>query len=87
MPAERTEVVQSEVLRFLHEVPFRPFLLNMENGDRILVEHPENIAFNPGTNGSRRSSRFHVITSSDAVVVGSFAAVTSVSQADEGQSP
>jgi hypothetical protein len=53
----------------------------------VLVEHPENIAFNPATNGSRRSSRFHVITSNDAVVVGSFAAVTSVSQADEGQTP
>jgi hypothetical protein len=87
MAADRRQTAHSDVLRFLHDVPFRPFLLNMENGDRILVEHPENIAFNPGTNGSRGSSRFHVITSNDAVVVGSFAAVTSVLQADEGQTP
>jgi hypothetical protein len=86
MQGERIEVVQSEVVRMLRAVPFRPFVLNMENGDRVLVEHPENIAFNPPKNGSPGSSRFHVITSNDAVVVGSFAAVTNITQVDEGQS-
>lgn len=82
----RTEVVQSEVRRLLREVPFRPFVLSMENGDRVLIEHPENIAFNPGKNGSGGSSRFHVVTSDVTVVVGTFDAVTSVTQLDQGQS-
>lgn len=85
MGDERIEVIQSEVVRLVRAVPFRPFVFNMENGDRIVVEHPENIAFNPPTNGSPGSSKFYVLTSNIATFVGSFAAVTSITQADKGQ--
>jgi hypothetical protein len=44
----RTEVIRSEVQRLIRAVPFRPFALNLENGDRALITHPENIAFDPG---------------------------------------
>ena len=48
----RTEVIQTAVRTLLRQVRFRPFALNMENGDRIVIEQPENIAFDPGDNGS-----------------------------------
>ena len=60
----RTEVVRVEVGRLLAQVPFRPFALNMENGDRIVIEHPENIAFDPGADGSAGSPDFYVISQS-----------------------
>jgi len=41
----RTQVVQGRSSGLLRSVPFRPFSLNMENGDHIVIEHPENIAF------------------------------------------
>ena len=44
----KTAVVRAEVQRLFRQVPFRPFVLNLENGDRITIEHPENIAFDPG---------------------------------------
>jgi hypothetical protein len=77
----RTEVIQTEVRRLLRQVPFRPFSLNMENGDRILIEHPENIAFDPGQNGSPASSDFYGISQS-LRFFGSFEAVTSVALLD-----
>jgi hypothetical protein len=43
----RVEVIRSEVQRLLRAVPFHRFALNMENGDRVVIEHPENIAFDP----------------------------------------
>ena len=59
----RTEVVRAEVQRLLHQAPFRPFVLTLESGDRILIAHPENIAFDPGANGSESgSSDFYMIS-------------------------
>jgi hypothetical protein len=79
----RTEVLQIEIQRLLRAVPFRPFVLSLENGDRIVIEHPENIAFDPGGNGSPGSSDFYVI-SQDLRLFSTFEAVTSVALADEG---
>jgi len=33
-------------------VPFQPFLLSLENGHSITIGQPENIAFEPGEDGS-----------------------------------
>jgi hypothetical protein len=79
----RAEVVSSEVRRLLREVPFRSFALNLENGDRVVVEHPENIAFDPAANGSPGSADFYVI-SRDLRIFGTFEAVTSVALLDVG---
>jgi hypothetical protein len=57
----RTELIRSEVRRLLRQVPFRPFLLTLESGDRVLIEHPENIAFDPRPGSS---SDFYVISGS-----------------------
>jgi hypothetical protein len=79
----RTEVLVPEIRRLLHQVPFRAFALNMENGDRIIIEHPENIAFDPGNNGAAGSSDFYVI-SRNLRVFSTFEAVSSVALVDTG---
>jgi hypothetical protein len=43
----RADVIRAEVIRMVRRVPFRPFVLSMENGDRVTVGHPENFAFEP----------------------------------------
>ena len=80
----RIEVVRSELRRLLRQVPFRPFALNLENGDRIIIEHPENIAFDPGADGSAGSSDFYVIART-LRVFSTFEAVTSVALIDSGE--
>lgn len=80
----RVEIIRSEVRRLIKAAPFRPFDLSMENGDRIVIEHPENIAFDPGsTNGKTGSEEFYVI-SSQLRVFSNFGAVTSVAVLDRG---
>ena len=78
----RTEVLQVEIRRLLRAAPFRPFVLNMEDGDRIVIEHPENIAFDPRANGSPGSSDFYVI-SGRLRLFSTFEAVTSAAIVDE----
>jgi hypothetical protein len=84
----RTAVVRSEIQRLLRQAPFQPFVLNLENGDRITIEHPENIAFDPGSNGPDSGSRDFYIISGHLRVCSTFEAVTHVALADaEGQLP
>jgi hypothetical protein len=64
----------------LHQRPFRPFALSLENGDRIIIEHPENIAFDPTPDGS---SDFYAF-SQQLRVYSTFDAVISVSLLDVG---
>jgi hypothetical protein len=77
MPA-RTDLIRAEIQRLLRQVPFRPFVLSLENGDRVPIGHPENIAFDPGTNGSGGSAEFYVIAGA-VRLFSSFDAITSVS--------
>jgi hypothetical protein len=74
----RTDAIRSEVQRLIRSAPFRKFVLNMENGDRILIEHPENIAFDPVAGSA---DDFYVI-SGKLRVFSTFAAVSSVALAD-----
>src|SRR5258708_25932763 len=80
----RTEVIRTEVLRLIRQVPFHPFVLNLENGDRITIEHPENIAFDPGTNGATSGCSDFYVLSRQLRFYGSFEAVTSVALLDTG---
>jgi len=61
-------------------------VLNLENGDRLTIEHPENIAFDPSSdNGQGGSTDFYVI-SGRLRVFSTFESVTHVALADtEGQ--
>jgi len=81
----RVEAVRSEVQRLLRVSPFRPFALSLENGDRVIIEHPENIAFDPApANGTGGSEDFYVI-SNQLRLFSTFAAVTSVALVDRGE--
>lgn len=74
----RVDVIRSEAQRLIHSVPFRKFVLSLENGDRALIEHPENIAFDPEPGGSED---FYVI-SGKLRLFSTFGAVSSVALAD-----
>lgn len=43
----RTDSIRAEIHRLIRVVPFRRFVLILKSGDRVLIEHPENIAFDP----------------------------------------
>jgi hypothetical protein len=55
--------------------------LNTENGDRIIVEHPENVAFDPQKDGRDRL----IILSGNLVHSSTLSAVTSISEIDRGE--
>lgn len=77
----RVDAIRSEVQRLLQNTPFRPFELTLENGDHAIIEHPENIAFDPGAYGSPGSEEFYVI-SSRLRLFSTFCAVSSVALVD-----
>lgn len=58
----------------------------MENGDRIVIEHPENIAFDPAEDDSSGSDDFYVI-SRKLRIFSTFAAITNVALLDETGEP
>jgi hypothetical protein len=81
----RVEVIQAEIQRLLRAAPFRPFALTLENGDRVIIEHPENIAFDPAPpEGMSGADEFYVI-SNRIRLFSTFGAVTSVTLVDRGE--
>lgn len=48
----RVDSIRSELQRLIRAVPYRRFVLSLENGERAVVEHPENVAFDPEANGT-----------------------------------
>ena len=81
----RAETIKDDLRRLVRQAPFQPFIINMENGDRIPVDHPENIAFDPRANGDRPvSHRFYVITG-NLVFFGTFDAITNLATGDTGE--
>jgi hypothetical protein len=78
----RSETIRTEVQKLLKQVPFRPFALVMENGDRVFVEHPENIAFQWSTESKSGSNDFYVFSGS-LRMYSTFAAITGVAILDE----
>jgi hypothetical protein len=59
----------------------------MENGDRVIIEHPENIAFDPTEpEGTAGSEDFYVI-SNKLRLFSTFSAVTNVALLDRGEIP
>ena len=57
----RNDAIRAEVHRLVRAVPFQKFLLALESGDRVLIEHPENISFDPEAK-EPNSDEFYVIT-------------------------
>jgi hypothetical protein len=79
----RVDAIRSEVQRLIHAVPFHPFALVLENGDQIIIGHPENIAFEPSNGKSSGSEEFYVITQK-LRLFSTFSAVSSVALVDRG---
>jgi len=78
----RVEATRSEVQRLLRAAPFRPFALILENGDRVVIGHPENIAFDPVlTEDEKGWDEFYAI-SGKLRWFSTFHAVTSVALLD-----
>ena len=80
----RVDTIRTELQRLLRAVPFRPFALSLENGARVIIGHPENIAFDPVENGQPESDDFYVV-SKKLRLFSTFHAVTSVALVDQGQ--
>jgi hypothetical protein len=57
----QVELVRTELQRLLRQTPFRPFVITMVGGERAVIEHPENVAFDPRPGSS---SDFYVLTGS-----------------------
>jgi hypothetical protein len=76
----RTDAIRAEIQRLIKAAPFRKFTLILESGDRVLIEHPENIAFDPAAKDPG-SDEFYVITGR-VRLFSTFSAVSSVALAD-----
>lgn len=63
----------------MRAAPFRRFLLNLENGDHVVIEHSENIAFDP----TGKSEEFYVI-SGKVRLFSTFSSITGVVPNDRG---
>lgn len=70
----KVELVRSELQRLLRQTPFRPFVITFNGGERAIIEHPENVAFDPRPGSS---SDFYVLTGS-LRLFSTFADVSSV---------
>jgi hypothetical protein len=81
----RTEAVRNEILRLKRQAPFRPFVLNLENGDRITIKYPETIAFDPEINKPGKGSPDFYVISGNLRFYGTFEAVMSVGLQDTGE--
>ena len=78
--AVNSELFRSELQRLLRQTPLRPFVLTMVGGERALIEHPENIAFDPRPGAS---SDFYVLTGS-LRLFSTFEAVSSATMLSAG---
>jgi hypothetical protein len=74
----RVDSIRAGIQRLIRSAPFRRFILNLENGDRAVIEHPENIAFDPEPGGAED---FYVI-SGPLRLYSTFNAVSSIALAD-----
>lgn len=68
------ELVRAEIQRLLRQTPFRPFAITLMGGERAIIEHPENVAFDPRPGSS---FDFYVLTGS-LRMFSTFADVSSV---------
>jgi hypothetical protein len=77
------ELLRTELKRILRQAPFRPFILTFKGGERALVEHPENIAFDPRPG---QTSDFYLLTGS-LRMFSSFESVSSITMLSDVAGP
>jgi hypothetical protein len=78
----RTKDVRDEIQRLLGQVPFRPFVITLENRLRIAVEHPENIGLMHDERNSTNRDDFYARAGAKRLYA-PLEAVTSISQEDD----
>ena len=78
----KIEHIRNEITRLVRQVPFRPFILLLDNGTPILIEHPENIAFDAGSPGVRPGSRDYYVISAGLRQYGQFDSISSITLRD-----
>jgi hypothetical protein len=76
----RAEVIRNEIKRLIRSVSFHKFILILESGDRVRIDHPENIAFDPEATGVG-SDEFYVIAGRIRLF-STFEAISSIALAD-----
>lgn len=81
----RTATVREQVKQFVHATPFQPFVMIMENGQKLLVEHPECVAFDPAVQEGARGWDKLAVVSEGLVVFCTLGAVTTINTLDRGQ--
>lgn len=69
------EVIRAELQRLLRQTPFRLFAITFMGGEQAIIEHSENVAFDPRAGSS---SDFYVLTGS-LRLFSTFEAVPSIS--------
>lgn len=77
----RVFTLKTQLQHLLTKRPFQPFVLTTESGDHVIIEHPENIAFAPMTEGDPGPADFSVITGQRRLY-GTFEAVSALSELD-----
>ncbi|MBX9584654.1 MAG: hypothetical protein K2X87_30495 [Gemmataceae bacterium] len=82
---ERGKLMRAEARDMVRAVPFRPFFLMMENGERVLVEHPENIALRAGNEDGSGGSAYFYVLGNNLRVASTFDAVSSVVTLDQAE--
>ena len=68
------ELLRTELQRLLNQTPFRPFAITFAGGEQAVIEHSENVAFDPRPGSS---SDFYVLTGS-LRLFSTFEAVSSI---------
>jgi hypothetical protein len=77
----RADSARTDLRAHIRRVPFQPFAISLENGDRAVIEHPENVAFNPKDGTSERVA----IVSGNLAHYTNLSAITSISVLDQGE--
>jgi hypothetical protein len=74
------ELIRSEIQRLLRQTPFRPFVISFLGGEHAIIEHSENVAFDPRPGAS---TDFYVLSGS-LRLFSTFERVSSISMLSGG---
>lgn len=80
----RVETMRNEILCLCEKRPFSPFEIKIENGDRVVIEHPENILLGPRDSSSSFTNRLHAVHG-EVLLCTTLDAVTSVMEINRGE--
>lgn len=77
----KTDTVRTQLTELVRAHPFNPFLVCLDNGREITIEHPENCAFDSNNGGLNRL----FIISNSLVHHSTLSSVSNIVELDRGQ--